>query len=347
MLTYFPEMNSTERVLAVIQKQIPDRVPHFEFGYASDVIASLTGGGTYEDLIDLLDIDAVICKPDYRKLMIGQKNIRDEWGVTRTTGFEEYAVPLDEYAPIKSWSDLEKWEPPDPRAVERFTSMKSCVQRFKGKRAIFVSVRDVWSHPRDLMGYENLMVACLQQPDLVQEVIQKCVKHTLQILEIAAELGVEFVVTSDDIADNRSTLISPKVWEKLFLPHFHRFVQSVHDLGLFFWKHTDGQIMAVLDGLVEAGIDGIDPIDPQAGMDLAKVKQFYGSRIAIKGNVNCASILVSGPKEAVVQEVKECIAKAGKNGGYVCSSSNSIHKGVQPELYKVMVDAIHQYGIYR
>lgn len=341
-------MNSVERVMAVILKKIPDRVPHFEFGYASNVIAALTGGGRYEDLIDLLDIDAVFSKPNYRNIKIGQELIRDEWGITRTTaGFEEYAVALDEYAPIKSWSDLDKWEPPDPKADERFITIKSCVERFKGKRAIFVTVRDVWSYPRDLMGYENMMVACLQEPDLVQGVIQKCVKHTLQILEVAAELGVEFVVTGDDIADNRSTLISPKLWEKLFLPHFRRFVQSVHGLGLYFWKHTDGQIMSVLDGLVEAGIDGIDPIDPLAGMDLAKVKQLYGSRIAIKGNVNCAGVLVSGTEETVAQEVIECIAKAGENGGYVCSSSNSIHKGVKPELYKAMVDAIHQYGVYQ
>jgi uroporphyrinogen decarboxylase len=298
-------------------------------------------------LIDLLDIDAVFSKPNYRNIKIGQTTFRDEWGITRTTtGFEEYAIALDQYAPIKSWADLEKWEPPDPNVDLRFTSIKSCVERFKGKRAIFIIARDVWSYPRDLMGYENLMVACLQKPDLVEGVIQKCMGHTLHILERAAELGVEFVVTGDDIADNRSTLISPKLWVRLFLPHFCQFVQSVHNLGLYFWKHTDGQIMAVLDGLVEAGIDGIDPIDPLAGMDLEKVKQLYGSRIAIKGNVNCAGVLVSGTEEAVIQEVIECISKAGKNGGYVCSSSNSIHKGVKPELYKAMVDAIHRYGVY-
>lgn len=340
-------MNSVERVMAVIQKQMPDRIPHFEFGYASDVVAVLTGGGRYEDLVDLLEIDAVYCKPTYRNFEKGHGLFLDEWGVTRSTaGFEEYAIPVDKFAPIKSWSDLESWEAPEPKTKERFSAIKACVDRFKNKRAIFVIARDVWSYPRDLMGYENMMVACLQQPDLVEAVIQKCMTHTLQILEVAAELGVEIVVTGDDIADNRSTLISPKLWSGLFLPHFRQFIQSVHDLGLYFWKHTDGQIMDVIDGLVDAGIDGIDPIDPLAGMDLAKVKQLYGSRIAIKGNVNCAGVLVSGNEEAVTREVIECINKAGENGGYVCSSSNSIHKGVKPKLYVAMVDAIHKFGVY-
>jgi uroporphyrinogen decarboxylase len=48
----------------------------------------------------------------------------------------------------------------------------------------------------------------------------------------------------------------------------------------------------------------------------------------------------------VVAEVKKCIQVAGPGGGYVCSSSNSIHSGVKPELYTAMVDAIHEYGSY-
>jgi len=68
--------------------------------------------------------------------------------------------------------------------------------------------------------------------------------------------------------------------------------------------------------------------------------------VAIKGNVDQTELLMYGPPAKVVEEVKGCIRDAGVGGGYVCSSSNSIHSGVDPELYKVMVDTIHHYGRY-
>jgi uroporphyrinogen decarboxylase len=153
-------------------------------------------------------------------------------------------------------------------------------------------------------------------------------------------------MSGDDIADNQRTLISPKVWNRIFLPPFQRWVQAIHACGMYYWKHTDGNIMAVLPSLVDAGIDGIDPIDPIAGMDLAAIKRDWGSRIAIKGNVDCAELLTNGVEADVVEAVKDCIRSAGPGGGYACSSSNSIHSGVKPELYAAMVNAIREYGSY-
>ena len=132
----------------------------------------------------------------------------------------------------------------------------------------------------------------------------------------------------------------------MFIPHFRRLVSAIHDCGLYHWKHSDGNMYPLLDSIVDAGSDGIDPIDPMGGMELSVVKQRYGSRTAIKGNVDQTELLMYGPPEAVVESVKKCIADAGVGGGYVCSSSNSIHSGVDPDLYKVMLDAIAHYGRY-
>jgi uroporphyrinogen decarboxylase len=97
---------------------------------------------------------------------------------------------------------------------------------------------------------------------------------------------------------------------------------------------------------VDAGTDGIDPIDPMGGMELAVVKTKYGDRVAIKGNVDQVTLLTEGTPEAVAERVRGCLAEAGLGGGYVCSSSNSIHSGVRPELYRAMVEAIHAFGRY-
>ena len=128
------------------------------------------------------------------------------------------------------------------------------------------------------------------------------------------------------------------------LPHYNRLVVAIHEAGLYHWKHSDGNLYPFLDSIVDAGTDGIDPIDPMGGMSLADVKARYGDRVAIKGNVDQVTLLTEGTPEAVAERVRGCLTEAGLGGGYVCSSSNSIHSGVRPELYRAMVDAIHTYG---
>ena len=97
---------------------------------------------------------------------------------------------------------------------------------------------------------------------------------------------------------------------------------------------------------METGIDALHPIDPIAGMDLGEVKIEYGDRICLMGNVECGELLSWGTKKDVRKTVKECIRKAGKGGGLICMSSNSVHSGVKPENYLAMVETVKKYGEY-
>ena len=111
-------------------------------------------------------------------------------------------------------------------------------------------------------------------------------------------------------------------------------------------KHTDGNIMPLLDMILDSGIDCLDPIDPIAGMDIAKMKRDYGHRVALKGNVDCAHTLTFGSEADTVRETKEVIRKAAGGGGLILSSSNSIHSAVKPGNYLAMWNAIRMYGKY-
>lgn len=341
-----PAMTSLERVLAVLQHQEPDRVPHFEWVHDVDLIKNMTNGGGYWDLVDLLDIDGVMVAPTYRKTSLGNNIYSDEWGAVREIGKDNYGMPVDAKAPIKSFEDLENWQPPNPEDDFRYEGIKSAVDRYGGKRAIVLQMRDVWSGPRDYMGYAQLFINLKERPALVEAVVQKCVDHYVRVIQRAAEMGVNVVFSGDDVADNRGPMFAPHLWENLFLPHYRRLTTAIHEAGLYHWKHSDGNMYPLLDSIVAAGSDGIDPIDPSGGMELKVVKAKYGDRIAIKGNVDQTELLMYGPPEAVVESVKSCIVDAGVGGGYVCSSSNSIHSGVDPELYRIMVDSIHHYGRY-
>jgi uroporphyrinogen decarboxylase len=98
--------------------------------------------------------------------------------------------------------------------------------------------------------------------------------------------------------------------------------------------------------IVSTGCDGINPVEPVAGMDLATVKKLVGDKVCITGNIDCAHLLPHGTPEEVEQAVIQAIKDAGKGGGYILTSSNSIHSSVNPANFKMMVDACIKYGAY-
>ena len=105
---------------------------------------------------------------------------------------------------------------------------------------------------------------------------------------------------TDDIANESGPLFSPEVYFRLIAPRFRRVVQGYKSLGYLTIKHSDGDISPVIDWWIDSGVDCIDPVDPAAGLDLGAFKTRYGSRVCLKGNVNCTGPLSSGPEADIV-----------------------------------------------
>jgi uroporphyrinogen decarboxylase len=124
-------------------------------------------------------------------------------------------------------------------------------------------------------------------------------------------------------------------------------VKKCHELGLFFIKHTDGNITRIeQELLVESGIDAYQAIEPVAGMDIGYLKQRYGSHLTLMGNVDCGRLLGEGTTEEVAAQTRRVIQAAAPGGGFVLTSSNSIHRGVKVENYLTMLETARKYGVY-
>ena len=116
--------------------------------------------------------------------------------------------------------------------------------------------------------------------------------------------------------------------------------------NVYVMKHSDGNLYPILDDLISLGIDGLHPIEPGA-MDLADVKNRYGSRIFLRGNVDNMHVLPYGSEEDVRRDVRRCIDAAAKGGGFILAESNSMHANVKTENIWTMIDEARKYGVYR
>jgi uroporphyrinogen decarboxylase len=338
------EMTSHERVMRVLAHEQPDRIPHFEWIIDHKVREAICPGCTMEEFTVRMGLDAIVTGPDFKKEAVGPNRFRNEWGVVVEKTAEEHAFPVE--GPIHSPEDLAKYEPPDPHAPGRYDSIKRMVARYKGKLAVGVHLNDVFSIPRYLAGFEGLLMATVESPDMVRQLVKMSVEINLEMAKEVARCGADFVFTGDDYASAERPFMSPAAFREFFFPGLKRVIAGFHELGLPVIKHTDGNIMPLLDMILESGIDCLDPIDPIAGLDIGAMKQKYGRRIALKGNVDCARTLTFGTEQEVVEETKSVIRKAAAGGGLILSSSNSIHSAVKPGNYLAMWNAVRMYGRY-
>ncbi|MBM3881591.1 MAG: hypothetical protein FJ387_18010 [Verrucomicrobia bacterium] len=338
------QMTSAERVRRTLLREEVDRIPHFEWIVDRHVRDALCPGSTMEEFTVRMGLDAILTAPDYRREQVGPNRFRNEWGAVVEYSGEEYGMPVG--GPIGTLADLDAYRAPDPHASGRFASLEKLVGRYKGCLAIGVHLNDVLSIPRNLMGFENLMAAFGEAPELVRGLVNLSVGVNLELGKEAAQRGADFVFTGDDYAATERPFVSPRMFREFLAGPLKRVMTGYKELGLLVIKHTDGNIMPLLDMIVEAGMDGLDPIDPLAGLDLGVLKQRLGHRLAFKGNVDCAHTLTNGTEREVVAETLEVIRHAAEGGGVIVSSSNSIHSGVKPGNYLAMWNAIRQYGRY-
>jgi uroporphyrinogen decarboxylase len=339
-------MNSRERIITVLERGEPDRVPTFEWKISRPLIEAFAPGGDELDFIEAAGHDAVCCAPSYQKLeIVDEDTFVDEFHITRhLTGADRYPVSVGH--PITDLDSFRRYEPPPIDSEDRFTKIERIVERFGEERAVVVNLHDIFSFPRDLLGLDNFLIAFITEPQLVREIVGFSVEYNLELAKLVRKRGVEIVGIGDDLADNKGPFVSPKMFEEFLYPEFRRVVQGYKKLGFYVVKHSDGNLNPILDLLVDAGIDCLDPIDPLGAMDIGFIRERYGDRIARKGNIDCVHTLVDGSPEQVRAEVLDCIGRGSPGGGHVISSSNSLHAGIDPDLYRIMLETVREHGSY-
>ncbi|MEA3253922.1 MAG: uroporphyrinogen decarboxylase family protein [Chloroflexota bacterium] len=344
------KMTGLERILTALKRQQPDRVPHFEMLIDKKVRDAImqNPNASYADFVEFMDIDAIFI---FDKTMtwtyetIDDKTKRDQWGGIVRFTTTDLGHPMQ--PAIKSEKDLDTYVAPDPDDPRRYEELMRLVKRFKGERAIIAHATDVFDIAKEsLLGDVAYFKAMIKNPELIDRVNEIVTNYELRFLKNCLEAGADIVMTSGDYAVTKGPMVSRELTKRFLTPPLQKITALAHDYGKPCCKHTDGNIWPIYDIILDTGIDGINPIDPMAGMDMGDAKAVFGDKVCLMGNVSCAFSLVTGSTDEVRQETRDVIRKAGKGGGLIVMSSNSIHSGVKPENYVAMIEAIKEYGKY-
>ena len=215
---------------------------------------------------------------------------------------------------------------PDPDRLQIYRQVREWLKAFKG--TMLFMPESVQYCPTYLgMGLEGFSYNLVDNPDFVHEVIHRYSGWTIRVLEHINELDFDFYWVTDDLACNTGPLFSPGVFQEFFLPYLVKVVKAMHKPWIL---HSDGNLEALLPQLLPLGFQGLHPIDP-SGMDIVEMKQKYGDKICLLGNIDLRHTLTRGTLRDVKQEVKNRIARVAPGGRYIITSANSLTNYCKPQ----------------
>ncbi|HHW47243.1 MAG TPA: hypothetical protein GXX14_01315 [Clostridiaceae bacterium] len=165
----------------------------------------------------------------------------------------------------------------------------------------------------------------------------KIAENAIERNKRAAEAGIDCLILCSDYCYNSGPFLSPEMFGIYIQPYLKKIIDEARKDGLYTIKHTDGNIMPILDQLVECRPHGLHSLDPMARVDIKEVKRLVGDKVCLCGNVNCA-LMQTGTDEEVIESAEYCLTHAKPGGGYIFCTSNVPFKGLPAERYKLILD---------
>ncbi|MGB2997783.1 MAG: uroporphyrinogen decarboxylase family protein [Phycisphaerae bacterium] len=186
----------------------------------------------------------------------------------------------------------------------------------------------------------------VEDPEGLKDDAQRMVDRALAEAEAYRRHGaLDGYALCSDYCLNSGPFLRPRMFDEFVAPYLARLIAGYREMGFYTIKHTDGNIMPILDSLVAARPHALHSLDPQGGVDLAEIKRLVGQKVCLIGNVNCG-LLDTGTDEECAASARYALRHGMPGGGYIFSTSNCIYTGMPLERYELMLQVWRREGNY-
>jgi uroporphyrinogen decarboxylase len=347
-------MNSQQRVLSALCNKIPDKVPYMYSYIDRSIQEHILGRRIEYEYMPRTADWSPISKPGEQSVLEPYQCIDAE--VARILGLDaigmQYMTPV--FAEVDrsedgnvfirknlliSPEDLEKIKTPDVDDERIFKPAIEFVKRYKGEFALYCRIRLGISPTLMSMGMEEFAYNMYDRPEFVIEVVKMFTGWVSKLIKNLIEIGFDFLWAFDDMAHTTAPLFSEAVWDKYFFPYLKKATDCIVVPWIF---HSDGNLLPFMDKILDLEMNGLHPLEPGA-MDVVELKQKYGHRVCLVGNIDINHTLSKGTLEEVDAEVKNRMDILGPGGGFIISDSNSIPAYCKVENVLAMARAVEKY----
>lgn len=349
-------MTPKERFMTAINLEEPDRVPLFDFLFNPEIFKTVLGRFPPQGVEDWvkctkkLGLDALWlgadAPEDFQLKSAGKPGtFYDEWGIVCEGTETSWPIPWVVDYPFRDAEKILEFEPPDPHAPGRTRTIEGAAKLAGEDMALIGGLGGPFSNTYMLFGFTTYTICMFRSPSIIHKAAEMITHFNIEIGKRMVDAGVDVVIISDDLGTNDSLMVSPKNLKEFVFPYLRRIVSELKKKDVIVAMHSDGNIDAAIPDLVEIGIDALHPLQRKAQMNIAEIKEKYGNRLCLIGNVDVTGALSFGSMEEIMRETKECIKAASPGGGHILASDHSL-TGINTERAKTMFDTARTYGKY-
>ena len=188
------------------------------------------------------------------------------------------------------------------------------------------------------VGLEEFSYYLADCDGIIDELMERNTVCAVRWIEhLPANHGIEAVFSGDDIAYKAGPMLSPMWFREHYFGKLARVCEAYHARGIKVLFHSDGDLNPILDGLVEAGIDGLNPIEVLANMDVGDIHRRYPN-LFMTGAIDVSQLLPYGTPGEVKDAVRRTIDAA--EGRIMIGSSTELNDEVPLENYLALREAV-------
>ncbi len=365
-------MNSKERVLRAMRRSgLPDRVPiQFDlcrslledFGrkynipirYTASYYEDLTYRISANELRTAMGSDCVIVggglPAGYNHLRTEDGCIVNEFGMKMRQGPLYMEVIEHPLADASSVDEVRNFPFPDPLAEGRFDDAKKYIQKYRDDYFVIGDLElTMFEMAWHMVGLEKFMMDMAMGEPYVEALLDRVKEFSIGVGKKLVELGVDGIWTGDDFGTQDGMMISPRTWRDVFKPRFAEIFSELKsvDPDVLITYHSDGAVAAILDELVEIGMDVFNPVQPNVpGHEPESLKSRLGDKLSFWGAIDQQYLLPRGSCEEIEADVAEKIRILGNAGGYMCSPAHIVQADTSVENVEAFIAAVKEHGVY-
>ena len=214
-------------------------------------------------------------------------------------------------------------------------------------RYVQASVGHMYETAWQIRGYEQFLIDTIERPAWAECLLERLFQQNMIKARAAAEAGVDVLHCGDDVANQKAPMFALETWRTLMLSRWEQVwqtVKSIHpDIRTFY--HSDGNVTALIPHLIDAGLDILNPVQPEC-LDTDEIHRQYGHHLTFDGTIGTQSTMPWGTPDDVRKRVKEVIDEYGRNGGLMISPTHVLEPEVPLENIDALFDACREYGTF-
>ncbi|MHB9130652.1 MAG: uroporphyrinogen decarboxylase family protein [Armatimonadota bacterium] len=346
MPTCFGTTPDYRRLLTVLNGGIPDRVPVYEFFSDTNVQLAAIGDHPMTETLPqcgdeeinrhiraqyYLGYDYLAPTVDYGFPWTARMESVDSQGNARSFVDDHHPTIFDR-------ASFERCPWPTPEQVDYRTLETFSAHLPEGMGVVCNLGGGLLEWGMWLMGTELFCTMLYDEPELMQEILQRINDQEVIVAAAAASHPQVFAVAmGDDLGFKTQTFLPPHMLREFIFPGLKRTVDAVHAKGKPFILHSCGNVARVMDDLIdEVGIDAKHSFEDVI-MPVTEVKQHWGNRVALLGGVD-VDFLCRAPEDALRAYIRRYVQICGAGGGFALGSGNSIANYIPPASLRIMLE---------